>query len=70
MRILVVGKNNIMEWPQSVNNALRSLSYDTELFLFKKKLSLTAFYVYLVKKPDADGSLKFSKKEFKILNLI
>ena len=37
MKILVVGKNNIMEWPQSVNSALRSLSYDTELFLFNKK---------------------------------
>ena len=37
MKILVVGKNNIMEWPQSVNNALRSLSFDTELFLFNKR---------------------------------
>lgn len=37
MKILIVGKNQIMKWPQSVYRALTALSYETELFLFNKK---------------------------------
>ena len=50
MKILVVGKNNVIEWPQGVDSALRSLGHSTSLFLFNKKTLSYLFMRLLGKK--------------------
>lgn len=37
MKILIIGKNNIMKWPQKINVAFEQMGHSTELFLFNRQ---------------------------------
>ena len=66
MKILVVGKNNVMEWPQSVYSALKSLSFDTELFLFNKKIPSYCFMRLFGRKNRRIWQAKIFERKIKI----
>lgn len=44
MKVLIIGKDNIMKWPQNTQKGFDKLGHETKLFLYNKKNPFKSFY--------------------------
>ncbi len=50
MKILVIGKNNIMSWPQKISAAFKTMGHQSDLFLFNKQTLIYCILRFIGKK--------------------